>query len=221
MIDDPDSILKCTNKVYLAERLTRLKIPTPPTLIVHRGNAELIEPQLGLPCVLKQPDSAFSLGVVKVDTAAELKRELNRLFEKSELLIAQGFLPTDYDWRVGVLDGKPLYVCRYFMAAGHWQIIQREGEGPAVEGGAETLPVEGAPPAVIDIALRAAKAIGDGLYGVDIKQAGDKLYVIEINDNPNIDAGIEDAVLGDALYYRIMEHFLRRVEQRANRNEHD
>ncbi len=221
VIDDPDSILKCTNKVYLAERLARLKIPTPPTLIVHRGNAEQIEPLLGLPCVLKQPDSAFSLGVVKVDTATELKRELSRLFEKSELLIAQGFLPTDYDWRVGVLDGKALYVCRYFMAAGHWQIIQREGEGPAVEGEAETLPVEGAPQEVVELALRAARAIGDGLYGVDIKQAGDELYVIEINDNPSIDAGVEDAVLGDALYYRIMEHFLRRVEQRARRSEHD
>ena len=221
VIDDPDSILKCTNKVYLAELLSRLKIATPPTLVVHRGNTHEILPKLGLPCVLKQPDSAFSLGVMKVDTEAELKKALAKLFDKSELLVAQGFLPTEYDWRVGVLDGKPLYVCRYFMAADHWQIYQRDAEGKVTSGNSETMPVESAPKDVVDLGVLAALAIGDGFYGVDIKQSGTQLTVIEVNDNPSIDAGVEDAVLGDALYYRIMEHFLRRVEQRASKHDHD
>ena len=39
--------------------------------------------------------------------------------------------------------------------------------------------------------------------------------MIEINDNPSIDAGVEDAVLGDALYDRVMGEFLKRLERRT------
>ena len=41
-----------------------------------------------------------------------------------------------------------------------------------------------------------------------------KFYVIEINDNPNIDSGVEDAFLREELYLRIMRVFLRRIEHR-------
>src|SRR5690606_20446608 len=40
VIDDPDSILKCTNKVYLAELLARHKVPSPKTMIVHAGTVD-------------------------------------------------------------------------------------------------------------------------------------------------------------------------------------
>ena len=71
------------------------------------------------------------------------------------------------------------------------------------------------PRCVRETALRAANLIGDGLYGVDIKQQGNKAYVIEINDNPNIDRGIEDHVMGELIYERVMLEFLRRLQQRG------
>ena len=37
---------------------------------------------------------------------------------------------------------------------------------------------------------------------------------MEINDNPNIDAGIEDAVLQEELYLCIMQGLMRRVEKK-------
>ena len=61
-------------------------------------------------------------------------------------------------------------------------------------------------------AVRAANLIGDGLYGVDIKQVGRRALVIEVNDNPSLDSGYEDRVLGDALYARVAEFFRARVE---------
>jgi len=70
---------------------------------------------------------------------------------------------------------------------------------------------------VVKTALKAANLIGDGLYGVDLKQIGNKVVVIEVNDNPSIDAGVEDAVLGSALYETIMQEFLRRLELRRVR----
>jgi glutathione synthase/RimK-type ligase-like ATP-grasp enzyme len=65
--------------------------------------------------------------------------------------------------------------------------------------------------------VRAATLIGDGLYGVDLKQVGDRCYVIEVNDNPNIDAGNEDSVLGEALYREVLGVFLRRIRGPASR----
>ncbi|GAB5440047.1 MAG: RimK family protein [Fuerstiella sp.] len=214
VIDDPTSIARCTNKVYLAELLTRKKIPTPRTLVVHKANADQIIPTLGLPCVLKKPDSSFSRGVEKVSTEAELEEKLADFFSESELLVAQEFLPTTYDWRIGVLDGRPFYACKYYMAPGHWQIIQQEREGRGRYGKSETLPIELAPRKAVQVAQKATALIGDGLYGVDVKESDGNFYVIEVNDNPNLDAGCEDAVLREDLYRRVMESFLRRIESR-------
>ena len=44
------------------------------------------------------------------------------------------------------------------------------------------------------------------------KWADKMVVVIEVNDNPSVESGIEDQVLGDALYDRIMEEFLLRIE---------
>jgi glutathione synthase/RimK-type ligase-like ATP-grasp enzyme len=100
------------------------------------------------------------------------------------------------------------------MARGHWQIADHS-KGKPREGDADTLAPEDTPKSVIRTALKAANAIGDGLYGVDLKQSGRKVLVIEVNDNPNIDAGVEDTVAGDELYRRVMHEFLRRLEARG------
>jgi glutathione synthase/RimK-type ligase-like ATP-grasp enzyme len=214
VMDDPESVLKCTNKVYLAELLDRKGILTPRTMIVHRDNVDEIVPRLGLPCILKEPDSAFSQGVVKVDTLEEVMRVTGEMLEDSDLVIAQEFLPTAFDWRIGVIDRRAIYACRYYMAPRHWQIIRRKPDQPIDYGRVETVPVELAPLQVVRTAVKAANLIGDSLYGVDVKQIGRRCYVIEVNDNPTIQSGIEDAVLKDALYDRIMEVFLRRLESR-------
>ena len=49
-----------------------------------------------------------------------------------------------------------------------------------------------APREVLRLALQAANPIGDGLYGVDIKTVNGRHVLIEVNDNPNIDRGVED-----------------------------
>jgi glutathione synthase/RimK-type ligase-like ATP-grasp enzyme len=213
VVDDSNSILKCTNKVYLAELLTRHKISCPKTLVVHAENIDEIVPTLSLPVVLKQPDSAFSKGVTKVDTEEAMRATVKEMLAQSELIVAQAFLPTDFDWRVGIFDGRPLYVCKYFMARRHWQIIRRDESGEtAVEGNCQTLAVGEAPKEVIQTALKCANLIGDGLYGVDLKEIGNQPYIIEVNDNPSIDTGYEDAVLKSALYREIMSVFLQRIE---------
>jgi glutathione synthase/RimK-type ligase-like ATP-grasp enzyme len=61
-------------------------------------------------------------------------------------------------------------------------------------------------------ALKATGLIGKSLYGVDMKEVEGKFYVIEINDNPNIDSGIEDKILKEKLYSTIMDVFLNKIK---------
>ena len=211
-IDDSLSILRCTNKVYLAELMNHNRIKTPKTVIVHGDNMHVALKNLGLPCILKQPDSSFSLGVVKVETPEEFCTNCEEMLEKSDLIIAQEFLPTEYDWRIGILDGEPLFACKYFMAEHHWQIYNRSGKTEHDRWGmTKTFPIDEAPQAVVKVALQAANLIGKGLYGVDIKDIKGVPHIIEINDNPSIDAGIEDDVLGMDLYLKIMQVFKDRI----------
>lgn len=214
MIDDPESIIKCTNKVYLAELLNHYQIPAPKTVVISRDTVDTVLRDLYFPIILKQPDSSYSQGVLKVESDDEYHETVDSLLDKSELIIAQEFMLTDYDWRVGILDGRPLYACKYFMAEDHWQVINWDKKKKSSKhmGKWETIAVEEAPRNVINTALKAAKHIGDGLYGVDLKVVGKKCYVIEVNDNPSIDHGIEDRFLKDELYINIMNVFLKRVK---------
>lgn len=193
VIDDPVSMMRCTNKVYLWERLTGAGLPSPETIIIQdKSNLEEVADRLKFPLVLKIPDGSFSRGVKKVESMEELRKVVDAFLEDSDLCIAQKYVPTEFDWRVGVLDRRPLFVCQYKMARGHWQIMNHKPDGRSVEGGHRSLAIAEAPQDVVDIGVRAANLIGDGLYGVDIKSGPDGPIVIEINDNPNLEHGVED-----------------------------
>jgi glutathione synthase/RimK-type ligase-like ATP-grasp enzyme len=214
VIDDPMSMIRCTNKVFLMELLQQNQVPTPPTVMIAEDTdlAKAID-ELGLPLVVKIPDGSFSRGVHKIESAPEFKRICDELFEETDLLLAQKFLPTEFDWRVGVLAGEPLFVCQYRMARGHWQVVKYRSDGSAREGGFRAFEIEQAPPDVIDVAVRAARPIGDGFYGVDLKQTEQGIVVMEVNDNPNLEHGIEDAVGKDEVWTRLLRWFIDRFEQ--------
>jgi glutathione synthase/RimK-type ligase-like ATP-grasp enzyme len=220
VIDDPSSILRCTNKLFLWDLLKTAGVPTPRAAMLYRSRPESlthVAEELSFPVVVKIPDGAFSKGIELAEDMNGLHKVTRKLFERSALLLAQEFMLTEYDWRIGVMNRQPLYACKYFMAPSHWQIYNHAADTSANTGGGfETLPISAVPPAVLTAAMNAANLIGDGLYGVDVKQFGDRAVVIEVNDNPSIDEGVEDALLGDELYARILGDFVRRLdEQRA------
>ncbi|HTJ50808.1 MAG TPA: RimK family protein [Cyclobacteriaceae bacterium] len=212
VIDDPESILKCTNKVYLNELLNTHKVLTPKSFVISKENYKTLPDKMSYPFILKQPDGAFSKGVFKIHNADEFKEITGTMFQKSELLIAQEFLPTPFDWRVGIIDGQVLYVCKYYMAAEHWQIVNWTSDKQNEDGEVECVPVEDAPPGLLKTALKATALIGKSLYGVDMKEVDGKYYIIEVNDNPNIDSGVEDKILKDKLYSGIMDVFLSKIK---------
>ncbi len=218
VMDDPDSILKCNNKVYMTELLGRFHMPMPKSVLVQDDDADAIIAALGLPCVLKLPGGSFSIGVDKAESKEELQAKLFDMLGSSEMILAQEYLPTEFDWRIGILDRRPLFACRYFMAPGHWQIIQHAGSPDVREGPAQAVAISEVPDHVIHTAMQAANLIGDGFYGVDLKQHGDRCCIIEVNDNPNVDAGNEDGVLKDALYREVMGVFCKRIQAQHGRS---
>jgi len=217
VIDDPWSILRCSNKVFLHESLKLNNIATPATRVFMKGmvtKEELMS--MPMPVILKQPDSSFSKGVIKVKSSNELEESLNTMFKESDLVIGQEFMVSQFDWRIGVLDQKPLFACKYYMAKGHWQIYNWNSDPKNMEGNSETLPLDQVPDKVITTALKASRLMGDGLYGVDLKEIDGEVFVIEVNDNPNIDSGIEDKILGEDLYKKIINSFIKRIEVARN-----
>ena len=215
VIDDPESISRCSNKVYLHELFYREGIPTPRTLIVSRRTPIEKCLELGPPMIVKLPQGSFSQAVKKADDRRQLEQILAEMFKRSPLLIVQEFAPTPFDWRIGVLDGRILFCCKYHQARDHWQIAQRSATGATRYGKVEAVPNDQVPAAVKRVALRGSRLIGTGLYGVDLKEVKGKPLMIEINDNPNIDSGYEDAFVKDKLYDSIIASFLRRIRRES------
>ncbi len=214
LVDYPDAILKCCNKVFMAEALQNANIPTPKTVIVHKDNRDEVLAITGLPCVLKSPDSTFSFGVKKASSKEEYNNLVNKMLKESDLIIAQEFTPSEYDWRIGILDDKPIFACRYYMAKGHWQIYNWNAvKKDDKDGNADCLPIEEVPKQILSVALKSAKIMGKGLFGIDVKEVGGKPMVIEINDNPNIDFGVEDRYYGDQVYIEILQALKNRIEK--------
>lgn len=215
-VDYPDAILKCCNKVFMAEALENAGIPSPKTVIVHKDNKNSVIEKTGLPLVLKSPDSTFSFGVKKASTVEEYEELVNGMLKKSELVIAQEYTPSDYDWRIGILDAKPLYACRYYMAKGHWQIYNWDArKKDDRDGNADCMAIEDVPKKILEVALKSAKLMGKGLYGIDVKEINGKPLVVEINDNPNIDFGVEDGFYGDKVYTEILKALKTRLEKKT------
>lgn len=215
VMDDTQSIIRCCNKVFMYELLQAQKIPVPKTFFVDRSQKLDDLKNLEFPLVAKIPDGSFSYGVFKVQDIKELKEAAAKLLKKSEMILYQEFVESDFDWRIGVLNGEAIFALKYFMAAGHWQIYNHAAKTKSDKSGAHIgVPLNEVPQEILDVAVKAAKLMGNSLYGVDLKQRKDssEVVVIEVNDNPNIDSGVEDILLGDELYRKILSHLVQQIE---------
>jgi glutathione synthase/RimK-type ligase-like ATP-grasp enzyme len=197
VIDDPESILICCDKVNMYRHLMRHQAPIPPTTFLSeadltlRKGTELLD-TMGSPLVLKAPNSSFSLYVERVSTPREFMRVGRRFLRRADRVVAQQFVRSGFDWRIGVLAGEVLYVCQYLIPKKRWKILTYTQAGRVISGRVRGFDPAKVDPKLLHIARQAASAIGNGLYGVDLKQVGDEYVVIEVNDNPTIAEGEED-----------------------------
>jgi glutathione synthase/RimK-type ligase-like ATP-grasp enzyme len=143
--------------------------------------------------------------VEKVASVSELLKVAKRFFKLSDWIVVQEYIESRFDWRIGVLNGELLYACRYIIPSETFK-IQASVNGHIVYCDVESVPADQVPSGVLDLGIKAGKAIGNGMYGVDIKESNGKLYVIEVNDNPSLEGG-EDAHYPD-MFHKIISYLL-------------
>ncbi len=206
VIDDPRSIQICSDKINMYSHLMKNKVAIPRTVFVSKHDltveyATNLFDTLGTPLILKEPSTSFSLRVEKVQDIATFFQVARRFIKLSDWFVVQQYVESKYDWRVGVLGGRLLYACKYTIPSVTFK-IQASVNGHIVYCGVESVPETKVPPGVISLGIDAAKAIGNGLYGVDIKNSNGDACVIEVNDNPSIESG------EDTCYPRVFEEII-------------
>ncbi|MCJ7630813.1 hypothetical protein MUP77_00195, partial [Candidatus Bathyarchaeota archaeon] len=145
VLDDPYSIQVCGNKVHMYKLLQKAGVPFIPTLYVieealHPKTIEDIFEKLGKPVVLKAPYTSFSKYVEKTESERGFRRICKRFFRRSDVIVVQKFMPTAFDWRVGVLGSEVIYVCKYSIPSGRWKHGTKiRGSNRIVWGGTKTL----------------------------------------------------------------------------------
>ncbi len=197
VIDDPQSILICCDKINMYRHLQEAGVPMPETVYLTQAdltiaNGVRLLDTMGTPLVLKAPHTSFSMYVDRVSSPDDFVRVGKRFLRRADRLVAQRFISSEFDWRVGVLGGEVLYVCQYLIPKRRWKILTYTEGGRVIWGRVRTFDTSKVNPRLLEVGVQAAKAIGNGLYGVDIKQVEDDFVVIEVNDNPTIAAGEED-----------------------------
>ncbi|MGD0028600.1 MAG: RimK family alpha-L-glutamate ligase [Candidatus Bathyarchaeia archaeon] len=211
VIDDPKSIQICGNKIHQYALFEKYGVPHIPTLFInkdefhHRQILDIFR-EFGKPVVIKAPYTSFSRYVEKVACETSFREVALRFFRKSDVLTVQKFMPTAFDWRVGVLNDEILYVCKYMIPKGKWKHgAKLRGKPTVIWGRTFSMKRENAPVRLKEVALKACGIIGHGLYGVDIKEVNGEYVVVEVNDNPSIYAGYED-LRNEDVYGKIISY---------------
>ena len=212
VIDDSNSIYICCDKINMYYHLASAGVPIPKTIMIRQTDinkdfAERLFKSLGNPLVLKAPNSSFSAYVERVKTPDEFVKVANKYLRRANSLVAQRFIRSEFDWRVGVLGGEPMYVCKYLIPRRRWKVLTYTPSGGFIAGAVKGFDLKAVNPRLLDTAVNAAAAIGTGLYGIDIKQIGNEYIVIEVNDNPTISAGEEDQK-APYIYERIIQYLM-------------
>jgi glutathione synthase/RimK-type ligase-like ATP-grasp enzyme len=211
VIDEPAAIIACSNKVHMYKLLKRVNIPKIPTTFLLKDHLNHEEIQgafdlLGNPIVLKAPYTAFSKYVEKAENEETFTEICKRYFRISDIVVAQKFLPTSFDWRIGILDNEIIFACKYHIPTGRWKHGTRKKGGKSVIWGeTEAIKKETLSTRLREVAIEASKPFGRGLFGIDIKEISGEYLTVEVNDNATIYADEEDTEDRD-IYEKIINH---------------
>jgi glutathione synthase/RimK-type ligase-like ATP-grasp enzyme len=210
VIDDPESIQICSDKINMYSHLIRKNVALPKTVFMPKEdltveNVTNLFDELGTPLILKEPSTSFSLRVERVNDIAEFFHVAKRFIKLSDWIVVQQYVESKYDWRIGVLNGEFLYACKYTIPSVTFK-IQASVNGHIVYCGVESVPEDKVPAHVRRLGIDAGNAIGHGLYGVDIKNNNGDACVIEVNDNPSIESGEDDCY--PRVFEQIIAHLL-------------
>ena len=120
VIDNSKSIRICADKINMYLHMMENDVSIPKTRFLRKSennleNLKCIVEEIGLPLIVKEPSTSFSMRVEKVNSIEEFSKIVSRFLRLSDILVAQEFIETRFDWRVGILNGEVIYVCKYLI----------------------------------------------------------------------------------------------------------
>ena len=116
----------------------------------------------------------------------EIKRR-RRAVPAHDLVLAQEFMLTEFDWRVGVLVGRAALRMPVLHGARPLADLQPSADGTARAGGFETSCAK-APPEMIESRCARPRRSATAFTASISSRPTQGFVVIEVNDNPNLDA---------------------------------
>ncbi|MDB5352848.1 MAG: alpha-L-glutamate ligase, RimK family [Planctomycetota bacterium] len=178
VMNPPGAIEASVDKYLTLARIEADGLPVPATWVGESasGAMDAFE-SLGRDVVVKPLFGSEGRGLVRVTEFEVARRVFHALERVGAVLYVQQFIPhMGHDFRVFVLGNRVLGAIRRHAPAGDWRT------NVAVGGRAEAIRSN---PGMERLALRAAKAVGATMAGVDLLPGDDgHLVVLEVNAVP-------------------------------------
>ena len=183
VVNRSKSIAAARHKFRSLRILAQHGLPVPPSLTV--GSAAFLEnvvAEMGdYPFILKPFHGTHGRGIMLLDTPTSLTSAVDALCDLHEDYVIQPFIAEagGVDIRVLVVGGEAIAAMKRSASAGEFRAnVHRGASGEAV-----SLPDE-----YIDVAIKAAAALGLEIAGVDLLQTNEGPVVLEVNPSPGFEA---------------------------------
>jgi gamma-F420-2:alpha-L-glutamate ligase len=201
LVNSCDSIIKCRDKMWSGQLLTQAKIPVPRTMLVNFPvNTDIVEQEIGFPCVVKLVSGSQGKGVYKCEDRKffeDLMELIHTLKTKKSIMVQEyvtdGSQATDL--RVWVIGGKAVAAMQRTAPDGDFRAnIHNGGTGKPVEITKE----------IAEISEKTAAVFGLEIAGIDLLHDGKHFKVCEANSSPGFE-GI-DQFCGTDMSSEIVKH---------------
>jgi len=177
------------DKMYANQIMAQAGLPIPKTMLTRFPcRAELVEKQVGFPCVLKVVTGSHGAGVYLCENAKQFEdlSELISSLDSKTSMIIQEYISSSKgrDLRVIVIGGRVVGAMQRKSTDGSFKAnISRGGQGEAYDVDDE----------LEMLSIQVAKVLDLDIAGVDLLFAGDGYRVCEANSAPGFQ-GFEKAL---------------------------
>ena len=186
-INSSQAIAESRDKLRCLQILARAGVQAPPTVLTRnaRNLRTAIEAVRGFPAILKVLKGTQGVGVMIVHSPLSMGSVMDTLRSLDQDVLVQQFIAegAGRDYRAFVIGDKVVAAMMRTAAEGEFRSnIHRGGEGRLVR----------LPRAYEQAAIRAARALGLHIAGVDLMESKEGPLIIEVNSSPGFE-GIEKA----------------------------
>jgi gamma-F420-2:alpha-L-glutamate ligase len=206
VINDSDSISKVSDKLWTSQLLVKENLPIPKTILVNGDvDVELVEREIGFPCVVKATSGSKGKTVHLCETKKDFTGLMSLLssIALKKVLIIQEFVDAAIgsDLRVWVIGGKTVGAMKRSAGNGDFRANISQG------GSAEPFEIT----EEIDyLARETARVLGLQIAGVDLLFDKEGYKICEANSSPGF-SGM-DKYCGQDMAQRIVDFIKLKIQ---------